>query len=82
MNIGRARREREFDTYRAAGAFHKTPIPTFDDPMQKHSRTQRTIIILFAGLLLMTGPSGCKNTAHGAGEDIEKMGEKIQEKTN
>ena len=29
---------------------------------------------------LMT--TGCKNTAHGAGEDIEQMGEKIQEKTN
>lgn len=25
--------------------------------------------------------SGCKHTANGAGQDIEKMGEKIQEKT-
>jgi predicted small secreted protein len=25
--------------------------------------------------------TGCKHTAHGAGEDIEKVGEKIQEKT-
>ena len=25
--------------------------------------------------------AGCKHTAHGAGEDIEKAGEKIQEKT-
>ena len=25
--------------------------------------------------------TGCKHTAHGAGEDIERMGEKIQEKT-
>lgn len=24
---------------------------------------------------------GCKNTANGAGKDIEKAGEKIQEKT-
>ena len=24
---------------------------------------------------------GCKHTAHGAGEDIEKAGEKIQQKT-
>jgi predicted small secreted protein len=30
-------------------------------------------------LALMTG---CKNTAHGAGKDIEKAGDKIQEKTN
>ncbi|MGB6104811.1 MAG: entericidin A/B family lipoprotein, partial [Pusillimonas sp.] len=25
---------------------------------------------------------GCMNTLHGAGEDIERGGEKIQEKTN
>ena len=24
---------------------------------------------------------GCKHTAHGVGEDVEKAGEKIQEKT-
>lgn len=25
---------------------------------------------------------GCKHTAQGAGKDIEKVGDKIQEKTN
>jgi predicted small secreted protein len=25
---------------------------------------------------------GCKHTAHGVGQDVEKAGEKIQEKTN
>ena len=25
---------------------------------------------------------GCKHTAHGAGQDIERAGEKIQDKTN
>jgi len=25
---------------------------------------------------------GCKNTAHGVGKDVEKVGEKIQEKTD
>ena len=37
-----------------------------------------------SGLLataLLTVITGCKHTAHGAGEDIEQMGEKIQEKT-
>ena len=34
------------------------------------------MVALFAAL-----SSGCKNTAHGAGKDIENMGEKIQEKT-
>jgi predicted small secreted protein len=36
-----------------------------------------TLIVSVAALV-----AGCKNTAHGAGEDIEKMGEKIQEKTD
>ncbi len=39
-------------------------------------------VALLAGILAMSLTSGCKNTAHGAGRDIEKMGEKIQEKTN
>lgn len=34
--------------------------------------------LLAAALLFAT--SGCKNTAHGAGKDIENAGEKIQEK--
>lgn len=25
---------------------------------------------------------GCRHTAHGVGEDVERAGEKIQEKTN
>lgn len=40
------------------------------------------VITLFALALFGSVVSGCKNTAHGAGKDIEKMGEKIQEKTN
>jgi len=31
--------------------------------------------------LVIATATGCKNTANGAGKDIEKMGEKIQEKT-
>ena len=42
----------------------------------------RGIGILLVGLILMIGVGGCKGTAHGAGQDIEKMGEKIQEKTD
>jgi predicted small secreted protein len=30
---------------------------------------------------LVSVATGCKNTAQGAGKDIENMGEKIQEKT-
>jgi predicted small secreted protein len=41
----------------------------------------RFIIMLFAAVLLSLAGAGCKHTAHGAGEDIEKMGDKIQEKT-
>jgi predicted small secreted protein len=42
----------------------------------------QNVIIGFLACLLMVAVTGCKNTAHGAGEDIEKMGEKIQEKTD
>jgi predicted small secreted protein len=41
----------------------------------------RLIILLFAAALLGLAGTGCKHTANGAGKDIEKMGEKIQEKT-
>ena len=35
--------------------------------------------VLTLAFLITT--TGCKNTANGAGKDIEKAGEKIQEKT-
>ena len=41
----------------------------------------RLIILLFAVALLGLVGAGCKHTAHGAGQDIEKIGDKIQEKT-
>lgn len=41
----------------------------------------RLIIVLFAAALLGLAGAGCKHTAHGAGQDIEKIGDKIQEKT-
>jgi predicted small secreted protein len=40
------------------------------------------IIALFAAALFVVTGTGCKSTAHGAGQDIERMGEKIQEKTD
>lgn len=39
------------------------------------------ILALFAAALFVVVGSGCKSTAHGAGQDIERMGEKIQKKT-
>jgi predicted small secreted protein len=42
---------------------------------------KRHILILFAGTILGISFAGCKHTAHGAGQDIERAGEKIQEKT-
>jgi len=35
----------------------------------------------FAATVMIIAGTGCKHTAHGVGEDVEKMGEKIQEKT-
>jgi len=40
------------------------------------------ILMLFVVSCLGLMTTGCKHTAHGAGEDIEQMGEKIQEKTS
>jgi len=50
---------------------------------RKHTmniKIQRWIVLTFA-IVLAAGVAGCQNTARGAGKDIEKMGEKIQEKT-
>jgi len=44
--------------------------------------SQRLIFGFFIAVLLVVCASGCKHTANGAGKDIEKMGEKIQEETN
>ncbi len=42
----------------------------------------KVTLFALAGILLLGLASGCKNTANGAGRDIEKIGEKIQDKTN
>jgi len=40
------------------------------------------VTALCAAVFLFTVATGCRNTAHGVGQDIEKAGEKIQEKTD
>lgn len=40
-----------------------------------------TLTTLIAALIALS-TSGCRNTAHGVGKDIEKVGEKIQDKTD
>jgi len=40
------------------------------------------LLIALASAFLVLGGVGCKNTANGVGKDVEKVGEKIQEKTN
>ena len=42
---------------------------------------QRLAWSLLTAVFLLSVVTGCRNTAHGAGEDIEKVGEKIQDKT-
>lgn len=44
-------------------------------------KIQRLILTLFAVALLALSVVGCRNTAHGVGKDMEKAGDKIQEKT-
>ncbi len=43
--------------------------------MKKH------ILISLVVIIVALGATGCKNTAHGMGKDIERTGEKIQDKT-
>ena len=41
---------------------------------------KRIVLLLLATMTLLLGTVGCR-TAHGAGEDIEAAGQKIQEHT-
>jgi len=41
---------------------------------------KKMLLLFFAAAALLTSVSGCR-TAHGAGEDIQNAGEKIQDKT-
>jgi len=47
--------------------------------MKQHLKS--FVLAVFAIALFVVAGTGCKSTAHGAGQDIEKMGEKIQKKT-
>ena len=42
--------------------------------------TKRIVLLLLATMAIVVGSVGCR-TAHGAGEDIENAGQKIQEHT-
>lgn len=46
------------------------------------TKTQQFGIGVILLVLLLGLATGCKNTASGAGKDIENIGEKIQEKTD
>ncbi len=59
----------------------KTLFMYSQQQIMKTIHFNRLIIVLFAAALLGLAGAGCKHTAHGAGQDIEKIGDKIQEKT-
>jgi predicted small secreted protein len=42
---------------------------------------KKILLLAFAAFSLVTAVTGCR-TAHGAGEDMERAGEKIQDKTD
>jgi predicted small secreted protein len=42
---------------------------------------KRIVVLLFVSALVIGGGIGCRHTAHGFGKDVEKVGDKIQEKT-
>ena len=41
----------------------------------------KSILMTLLAVCTLAFVTGCKNTARGAGKDIEKAGDKIQEKT-
>lgn len=43
---------------------------------------KRFVFTLFAAITLVAAVTGCRHTAEGAGKDIERAGEKIQDKVN
>jgi predicted small secreted protein len=50
--------------------------------MKNVSSTWKRLLLLLAfTAVLGNGAVACKNTVHGAGQDIENAGQKIQEKT-
>jgi predicted small secreted protein len=42
----------------------------------------RKFALLVLALFVLSMTAGCRHTAHGFGQDVEKAGEKIQEKTD
>ena len=42
----------------------------------------QTLILTLVALGVITVTTGCRNTAHGIGHDVENVGEKIQDKTD
>lgn len=60
-------------------ATQKTPFN--HKAIMKKTNIGRGIFLLYVLALLGFAGAGCKHTANGAGQDIQNMGEKIQEKT-
>ncbi len=60
-----------------ASATGKVGLELQTKPPMNNTAKSSLLVLLVAGILALTG---C-NTAHGFGKDVEKTGEKIQEKT-
>jgi predicted small secreted protein len=50
-------------------------------PFMKYANLSRLSLILFVVALVGLSSMGCRHTANGAGQDMEEMGQKIQDKT-
>jgi len=42
----------------------------------------QSFVMILAAALITVAASGCRHTAHGVGEDMERAGEKIQDKAD
>jgi predicted small secreted protein len=52
-----------------------------EEQLMRNTKITRFFILLLGVTWIGLGCAGCKHTANGAGQDIEQMGQKIQEKT-
>src|SRR3954451_22649307 len=55
--------------------------PMGANPDKRKRVMKKLLLLAFAAFAMVTSFTGCR-TAHGAGEDMERAGEKIQDKTD
>ena len=69
------------NTYRAEFIYDNLCIQNNVIENAYRQGVKKLLLLAFAAFALITSATGCR-TAHGAGEDMQRAGEKIQDKTD